>query len=123
MDGESGQSLRGLEERLGRATKAAERLIAEASRSRAGKPPPAGWQAADEEQQQGSRPAPELEALIAALRSLRSLRELIPPEVSERLLAALREVLLAIRGLLDFYVERLERRSSEPPEVEDIPIQ
>ena len=65
-------------------------------------------------------PAPELESLLAAVRSF---RELIPPDVAERLVAALRELLLAVRALLDWYLERLERRGSEPPEVEDIPIQ
>ena len=112
------ESLHRLEERLGRATEAAERLISEAAR-RGGegrRPPPAGWQAQSEER----RAAPELESLIAAMSSL---RDVIPPEISERLAAAVRELLLAIRAVLDHYLERLERRQPEPPEVQDIPLQ
>ncbi len=56
------------------------------------------------------------------LAAVRSLRELIPPEVAERLIAATRELLLAVRALIDWYLERLERRRREPPEVQDIPI-
>ena len=38
------------------------------------------------------------------------------------LAAALKEVLLAIRALIDWYLERIERRRAEPADVEDIPI-
>jgi hypothetical protein len=112
------EPLRRLEERLSRATEAAERLITEAARGGGNprRPPPAGWQTPTEER----RPMPEVEALITAVGSL---RELIPPEISERLVAALRELLLAIRAVLDHYLERLERRQPEPPEVQDIPLQ
>jgi hypothetical protein len=80
-------------------------------------PPPAGWQAPDAE-------APpnrdgDLEALIALARSV---RELIPPELQQRLANALREVLQALRDLLDWYLERLDRERAEPAEVQDIPI-
>jgi hypothetical protein len=34
-----------------------------------------------------------------------------------------RELLLALRALIDFYLERLNKRGSEPTEVEDIPIE
>ena len=57
------------------------------------------------------------------MQAISGLRELIPPEVLERIAAALREVLLALRALIDFYLERLERRRSEPTEVQDIPIE
>jgi hypothetical protein len=53
---------------------------------------------------------------------VRSLRELIPPELQQRLAEALREVLLALRALIDWYLERLEQRRAEPVEVQDIPI-
>ena len=53
---------------------------------------------------------------------LRSLRDRIPPELQQRLVAALRELLEAIRALLDWYLERLERPRREPTEVQDIPI-
>jgi hypothetical protein len=51
-----------------------------------------------------------------------SLREWIPPELQHRLAVALREVLLALRALIDWYLERSERRRGEPTEVQDIPI-
>jgi hypothetical protein len=118
MGDEPQEPLRRLEERLGRATEAAERLLSEAARAGGGprRPPPAGWQAPAEDR----RPVPELESLIAAVGSL---RDLIPPEISERLVAALRELLLAIRAVLDHYLERLDRRQPEPPEIQDIPLQ
>jgi hypothetical protein len=111
------EALRRVEERLGRAAEAAERLVAQAEQAR--RPPPSGWQA-PAGQGDSDHPVPELEALISAIASL---RELIPPDAAERLLAALREVLLALRALLDHYLERLERRPPEPPEVQDIPIE
>ena len=46
----------------------------------------------------------------------------MPPELRRRLGEAVREVLLAVRALIDWYLERIERRSGEPPEVQDIPI-
>ena len=118
MGDEPQEPLRRLEERLGRATEAAERLITGAARGGAKPegPPPAGWQTPAQEQ----RSMPELESLVSALTSL---RELIPPEISERLAAAVRELLLALRAILDHYLERLERRPPEPPEIEDIPLQ
>ena len=37
-------------------------------------------------------------------------------------MAALRELLLALRALIDWYLERLERRREQSVEVQDIPI-
>jgi DNA-binding HxlR family transcriptional regulator len=56
------------------------------------------------------------------VQAVQYLRELVPPEVQQRLLEALRELLLAIRALIDWYLERLERRRGERVEVQDIPI-
>ena len=109
------EPLRRLEERLERATEAAERMISDMG----SKPPGSGWQAPEPERA-GSRPLQELEALVAALAPL---RELIPPDAAERLVAAFKEILLAIRALIDYYLERLDRRPQEPPEVQDIPLQ
>jgi hypothetical protein len=120
MADEPRDPLRRLEERLSHASDAAERLIAEAAQTTR-RPPPAGWQApAPERPSTGSRPIAELDTLVAALQAL---RELIPPEVVERVAAAIREVLLAVRALIDFYLERLDRRRVEPTEVQDIPIE
>jgi hypothetical protein len=114
MTDEQADALRKLEDRLSEASERAERLIEEAQQT----PPPAGWQTPAD-----GRPATsltsELDALIGAMRSL---RDLVPPEVVHRLAEALKEVLLALRGLIDYYIERLERRQAEPPEVTDIPI-
>jgi hypothetical protein len=56
------------------------------------------------------------------LAGLQAVRDLIPPEVLQRLLAAVRELLLALRALIDFYLERIERPRSAPEHVRDIPI-
>lgn len=120
MADERAEALRRLEERLSEVSQRAERLIRETAEepSEPPKPPPAGWQSPPD----GHSPNPfggELEALLSAMRSL---RELVPPEVAQRLADALKEVLLALRGLIDYYIERLDRRREEPPEVEEIPI-
>jgi hypothetical protein len=117
MADEPRDALRRLEERLTNASSAAERLIAEAARSGERKPPTAGWQTPPEAER--SRGRGDLELLIHAAQAL---RELIPPDVFERLVAALKEVLLALRALIDWYLERIDRRRAEPAEVEDIPI-
>jgi hypothetical protein len=51
-----------------------------------------------------------------------ALRDLVPPELQRRLAAAIRELLLALRALIDWYLERLERRREQAVEVQDIPI-
>jgi hypothetical protein len=79
-------------------------------------PPQAGWEASGDEAEGGRS---ELEALIALVGSV---RDLIPPELRQRLVDALRELLQAIRALLDWYLERLDRQRDEPAEVQDIPI-
>jgi Spy/CpxP family protein refolding chaperone len=123
-------ALRALEQRLDRASEAAERLIAEAAatsastassapRGSAEKPPPAGWQAPSDSPREPGAPGGDLELLAQVLQSL---RDLIPPELQRRLAEALRELLMAVRALIDWYLERTERRTSEPTEVEDIPI-
>jgi hypothetical protein len=86
---------------------------AESAARAAGRPPPAGWQAA------AKADAADSELLAHVIRSL---RELIPPELQRRLAEALRELLLALRALIDWYLERAERRRAAPIEVQDIPI-
>jgi len=119
------ETLRRLEERLDRASEAAERLIAEAAAAALRKPPPAGWERREPDREQdpdattslGS--ASEIELLLEALRAL---RDRIPPELQRRLGEALREVLLALRALIDWYLERTDRQRDEPTEARDIPI-
>jgi hypothetical protein len=123
------EALRRLEERLDEASETAQRLMAEAAAAAARgreqdghestRPPASGWQR-PESDGSGRGPGGELDALVAAIRSL---RELVPPEVIHRLAEAVKDVLLALRALIDWYIERLERRRAEPPPVEDIPIE
>jgi hypothetical protein len=114
-----------LEERLGRASEAAERLFAEAGTAARGprKPPASGWQAPEADGEREARESrsgtSELEMLLAALASL---RELIPPDLQRRLSDAVRELLLAVRALIDWYLERAKQGRREPAEVQDIPI-
>lgn len=120
MNDEPQEALRRIEQRLSQASDAAERLIAEAARGPwRNRPPPAGWQTPPAEESRPSRAAGELELLVHALRLV---SELVPPEVLERLAAALRELLLAVRALIDFYIERLETRRPDRDAVQDIPI-
>jgi hypothetical protein len=116
------EALRRLEERLGHASDAAEQLLAEAARSARGdRPPPSGWQRPDPENESESHSrSGELELLLAAAGLL---RDLVPAEVLMRVAAALRELLLAVRALIDFYLERLDRPRAPRDHVRDIPIE
>jgi hypothetical protein len=49
------------------------------------------------------------------------LRRAAPAELQERLTSLIREALLTLRSLIDWYLDRLERPPREP-RVEDIPI-
>lgn len=112
-------TLRRLEERLDRATDAAERLMADAAdaaRART-EPPAAGWQVPSGDGDGDSRSDLELLAQV-----IHAVRELIPPELERRVLEALRELLVAVRALIDWYLERSEQRRSAPSQVQDIPI-
>jgi len=111
-----------LEERLDLASEAAERLLSDAAGHVTRKPPPAGWQQPAREEEAAGRgsglgaDADLLLALVAAL------RDRIPPDLQQRLAEAVREVLLALRALIDWYLERSEHQRSGPSDVEDIPI-
>jgi hypothetical protein len=129
--GSAEEALRRLEARLDRASEAAERLMAQAAEAAAGnpspsagnpssesdpgKPPPAGWQIPED----GRAGTAELDPFVALAQAL---RDLVPSELQRRLVAAIRELLLALRALIDWYLERLERRREQAVEVQDIPI-
>jgi hypothetical protein len=81
--------------------------------------PPAGWQFPGSNGGSERNGSGELDLLLAILASL---RDRIPPELQQRLAEAVREVLLAVRALIDWYLERSERRRGEPAQVQDIPI-
>ena len=108
---------------LDEAHAAADRLVEEARRQAeeaGGEPaedvPKSGWATAGER-----APASDLQALAALLEAL---REAVPAELSRQLAAALRELLLALRALIDWYLERLGEpdAAGSRVEVEDIPL-
>jgi hypothetical protein len=53
---------------------------------------------------------------------LDGLRRVAPRELDDQLTKLIREFLLTLRALIDWYLERLDRPRREP-EVEDIPIE
>jgi hypothetical protein len=142
-----------LEERLDRASRAAERLLADAAQrvtegrepgepSKPGDPgkpgepgdpgkpgdpgepagattPPSGWQEAGTGRDRDASLLPEGDLLLGLLAAV---RDRIPPDLQQRLAEAIREVLLALRALIDWYLERSDRAGSGPAEVQDIPI-
>ena len=62
----------------------------------------------------------ELDALVALLRAL---RDLVPPELQQQVSDVIRQVLLLLRAIIDFWVQRLEApRGEGGVEVQDIPI-
>jgi hypothetical protein len=111
-----------LRERLERTQEAAQRLAEEAAAAAARaatsrKPPETGWQT----------PRPDGAGDSADLHGLLTLghlvRGLVPHELQEQLAAVVRELLLALRALIDWYLDRVEaRRRAAPVEVQDIPI-
>jgi hypothetical protein len=61
---------------------------------------------------------PDLSALIALIDGL---RRAVPPELRDQFVALQRELLLTVRSLIDWYLERLDAPKREA-QVEDIPI-
>lgn len=136
-----------LEARLDRAQQAAERLLADAAQrvtrapeaaettaaaetaaaaettgaaaDQPGKPPPAGWQQRAPANEGRSVCGGDADLLLALFGAL---RDRIPPDLQRRLAEAIREVLLALRALIDWYLERTGQHQAGPAEVQDIPI-
>jgi hypothetical protein len=110
----------GVRARVDEAYAAADRLVREAeaaARQAAAEVPRHGWDV--------PRPprAPDaLPDLAPLLTLLEAMRHAVPPDLMQRLAEALRELLLAVRALLDWWIERTERRAEGPVEVQDIPI-
>jgi hypothetical protein len=63
----------------------------------------------------------ELDALVGLLRTL---RELVPAELQAQVTEVIRQVLLLVRAIVDYWVERLDRgpAGGRAVEVEDIPV-
>ena len=87
-----------------------------AARAAGGTVPPRGWSVPGEDR---TPPAFDL-GQIAAL--IESLRGVVPTELTRQLADALRELLLAIRAVLDWYIARLEPDTPAAPDVQDIPV-
>jgi hypothetical protein len=99
----------------------AERLVREAQRAAeeaaAHSVPPRGWSVPGDEPQ---APAFDLGQLTALIESLRGV---VPPDLARQLADALRELLLALRAVLDWYIARLEPAPPADSDVEDIPVE
>ena len=99
----------------------AERLIREAQRAAEeaarASVPPRGWSVPGEDPPSPGFDLGQITALIESLRGV------VPPELAHQLAEALRQLLLALRAVLDWYIERLD--GGEPPErdVQDIPVE
>jgi hypothetical protein len=117
-----------LRARIAETKAAAERLHAQAEDARAtedrGEVPPNGWATPAD---RGAR-ADEVHALAELVRAL---RDLVPTELQGQVTEVLRQLLLLVRAIIDWWVDRLELESSGPgrraaagpgPRVEDIPI-
>ena len=81
-----------------------------------------GWNGAGWDWQQPYERRSGVPDLTPVLALLDSLRRMVPPELQEQFIALQREVLLTIRALIDWYLERLDERT-RPVQVEDIPIE
>jgi hypothetical protein len=65
------------------------------------------------------RPVPDPAALFVLLDGVRAAA---PRELRDQVTNLIREFLLTLRSLIDWYLERLDERPREP-QVEDIPIE
>ncbi len=105
---------------------AADRLVREAQRQAedaAGAAaseavPPRGWDAGP-----GTEPRSPFADLQAIVELIDALRRSVPPEITRQLAEALRDLLLALRALIDWYLERLDGGDGKDDRpVEDIPL-
>jgi hypothetical protein len=76
-------------------------------------PPPGGGRGPDHGQ-----PRLDLQPIFMVLEAL---RRGVPKELEDQLNALIREILLTLRALIDWYLDRLDNAPAEPT-VEDIPI-
>ena len=108
------EALDALRERLRATQEAAERLANEAASG--ARVPPAGWDVPGRADEANA----ELEALV---RMLGMLRDVVPPELRAQLTDLVRQLLVFVRAVLDWWIERTEPgpRGDDRP-VEDIPI-
>jgi hypothetical protein len=102
------------------AYEAAERLVREAQaraeEAARGAVPPRGWESPRDA---AASPFPDLTGLVALVDAARGA---LPPELARQLADALRELLVALRAVIDYSIDRLERPPPAERAVEDIPI-
>ena len=109
----SPEALRELRARLQATQEAAQRLAEEATRT---KPPPNGWDVP----RRASDAGDELDAVV---RMLTTLRDVLPDELRAQLAELVRQLLVFVRAVLDWWIERIEPGPrGDEPRVEDIPI-
>ena len=93
-----------------------------------GEPPPhfEGWRRESEYRSEppraGAPSGPRIPDLSALLAIVDALRRVVPQELQEQFTALQRELLLTLRALIDWYLDRLDKPELEP-QVEDIPIE
>jgi hypothetical protein len=99
----------------------AERLMREAEQAArqaaARDVPPRGWSVPGAD---GPSPPFDLGQLAALVESLRGV---VPPDLARQLADALRELLIALRAVLDWYIARLEPPEPPSDDVQDIPVE
>jgi hypothetical protein len=112
-----GDPLDVLRERLERTQDAVKRLADETAAGARERVPPRGWAAPGPDREGPG----ELAALVALLDSARGL---VPRELQQQFAELVRELLLLVRALIDFYLDRAGRArpGDAQVEVEDIPI-
>jgi hypothetical protein len=119
MPDRGGDPLDELRDRVRATQAAAERLAGQAAgAARAAgerRPPPAGWATP------GARDAPgdDLQALAVLLGTLRAI---VPAELQAQVGEVIRQMLLLVRALIDWWLERIDGERGAEPDVEDIPI-
>lgn len=111
--------LQQLRDRIRATQDAAHRLADEAAQARSAKTPPAGWASPSDH-------ADRTEDVRALVTLLESFRELIPEDLADQFRELLRQLLLLLRALIDWWVERMEApprtAGAEGRAVQDIPI-
>lgn len=98
-------------ERLMRAAQAAAEAAAAAS------VPPRGWSVPSEEPTPSALDLSQLTALVESLRGV------VPPDLARQLAESLRQLLMALRAVLDWYIARLDSDEEPPRDVQDIPVE
>jgi hypothetical protein len=93
--------------------------------------PPSGfedWSAGNARDRAGTGPrpgpggGPRIPDISAVLAIVEALRRAVPHELQEQFTALQRELLLTLRTLIDWYLDRLDKPELEP-KIEDIPIE